>query len=409
MPATSGCLRTPAPAQDPAAAGPAWNKLVDAEETVLKTAPDQTATEIVVALVRFQASRLKKIGRNEEAIAALRRLLQLEKGDPDTLVELVQWSIDQKAWQAVDELAERFAPLIAGNAALTYAMAEAQQARGNKDRAEEMAAKAWKLDPGENEEALASHYMRALGLQERGLFAWARREYRRVMAAGGGPNQRHGDVHGGPSGRDGARPGRRPGGRRDHAECASNPPPAVSAIRLPSAAQMDYFFACHWKGKGDKAKARQFLETALAENPADIEVLIACYQLPGQTPEFHEKIQGLVRSEVDSVREIIEQSPDIPSNYNQLAWLVANTEGDLDEALRQSQRSLELLTRTANPGGYYDTLGRVYFAKGDYENAVAYQTKAAELEPHMGLIKRQLELFRKKLEEKKLEEKKQKK
>ena len=48
-----------------------------------------------------------------------------------------------------------------------------------------------------------------------------------------------------------------------------------------------------------------------------------------------------------------------------------------------------------------DTLARVHFAKGDVEDAVKYQTKAAELEPHSGLIQRQLDFFRKKLEEKK--------
>ncbi len=48
-----------------------------------------------------------------------------------------------------------------------------------------------------------------------------------------------------------------------------------------------------------------------------------------------------------------------------------------------------------------DTLARVYYAKGDLENAVKYQTKAVELEPHSGLIQHQLDLFRKKLEEKK--------
>ena len=119
-----------------------------AEESLLKTAPDtDRGGHRRRAVLRFQVARLKKIGRNEEAIAAIGQLVRLEKGDPDTLVELVQWLIDQKAWQAVNELAERFGPLIADNSALSYAMAEAQLARGDKGRAEETAAKAWKLNP----------------------------------------------------------------------------------------------------------------------------------------------------------------------------------------------------------------------------------------------------------------------
>ena len=50
-------------------------------------------------------------------------------------------------------------------------------------------------------------------------------------------------------------------------------------------------------------------------------------------------------------------------------------------------------------GGYYDTLGRVYFALGDYENAVKNQTKAVELDAYSGQVRRQLDLFRKKLAE----------
>jgi len=49
----------------------------------------------------------------------------------------------------------------------------------------------------------------------------------------------------------------------------------------------------------------------------------------------------------------------------------------------------------------YDTLARVYYAKGDYENALKHQQKAVELEPHSGLIAKQLELFKKARDERK--------
>ena len=81
---------------------------------------------------------------------------------------------------------------------------------------------------------------------------------------------------------------------------------------------------------------------------------------------------------------------ELATAHNQLAWLVSNTEGDYDEALRSSQRSLELRPETP---GYLDTLGRCYYAKGDYKSAVLYQSRAAELEPHSVQIRRQLEFF----------------
>jgi tetratricopeptide (TPR) repeat protein len=87
---------------------------------------------------------------------------------------------------------------------------------------------------------------------------------------------------------------------------------------------------------------------------------------------------------------------DLATANNQLAWLVSNTEGDFDEAVRCSLRSLDLRPDAA---GYYDTLGRCYYAKGDYANAVSNQSKAVEMEPHSPQIVRQLELFKKALRE----------
>jgi tetratricopeptide (TPR) repeat protein len=137
---------------------------------------------------------------------------------------------------------------------------------------------------------------------------------------------------------------------------------------------------------------RAQLDQGLDAFPTDIDVLIAAYRLPHSTPEYHRNILDLVRKAGDKSREDIAANPQEAINYNQLAWLIANTEGDFDEALKFSQTSLEL---SPGEGGYYDTLGRVCFARHDYDNAVKYQTKAAELEPHYGLIARQLAYFKK--------------
>ncbi len=177
------------------------------------------------------------------------------------------------------------------------------------------------------------------------------------------------------------------------------PPPGEVRSLGEIRAEMNFFFACHWQAKGDAAKARGLLEKALADNPSDVDVLIACYRLPDQTPQFHKKIQELIRSAADAVREKIEDEPAEASNYNEFAWLVGNTEGDMDEALKFSKQSLEL---APGVGGYYDTLAHVYaFGKKDYENAVKTQSKAAELDPRSRIIGEKLDFFRKKLEESK--------
>ena len=51
-------------------------------------------------------------------------------------------------------------------------------------------------------------------------------------------------------------------------------------------------------------------------------------------------------------------------------------------------------------GAYVDTLARVFFARGDYADAVKQQTRAAELMPYNRAVQRQLVSFRKKAREK---------
>ena len=110
----------------------------------------------------------------------------------------------------------------------------------------------------------------------------------------------------------------------------------------------------------------------------------------------------LIKEAGELFRSQISQDPDESTPYNQLAWLISNTEGDQQEALRCSQKSLEL---KPNEAGYLDTLGRCYFALGDYENAVKTQTRAVELNPFSGLMSKQLELFREALAKKNAEQK----
>ena len=183
------------------------------------------------------------------------------------------------------------------------------------------------------------------------------------------------------SGRDAARPGAGP--RRRHDRWRSSLLRRIDAgkvtesrTRRPqaersSAPGCNYFFACHWETKGDAAKHREYLDKALKADPTDVDVLIACYRLPDQTPEYPREDRrpdqevGGGESASRSPKRLRQQHT--CRRYNQFAWLIGNTEGDFDEALKCSQKSLEL---KPDKGGYYDTLARVYFAKGDLENAV---------------------------------------
>ncbi len=111
--------------------------------------------------------------------------------------------------------------------------------------------------------------------------------------------------------------------------------------------------------------------------------------------ETRELIEDAVKQFTDTLAELKQQGEDtyqseLASTYNQLAWLIGNTEGDYEAAVRYSHNSLDIRPQTA---GYLDTLGRCYFAIKDYENAVRYQRRAAKLEPFSEQIQRQLTEF----------------
>ena len=178
------------------------------------------------------------------------------------------------------------------------------------------------------------------------------------------------------------------------------------------------FLAKHlrfWYLIGSNKKHREFLEKGLAEDPRDADVLIAMYRFPQPDDAWKTKTKSAIdtavkhfQGEVKRYETLFRQGDNpvqldalrrkLASANNQLAWLVANTTGDLDEALRCSQRSLELRPGSA---GYLDTLAHCYYAKGDYENAVKHQLDAVSKEPHSAQMRRQLKLFQAKVKQQK--------
>ncbi len=169
-----------------------------------------------------------------------------------------------------------------------------------------------------------------------------------------------------------------------------------------------YFFqASDYGQKRDFAKQRELLEKAIQEDPNDGDVLIALYRLPDPTPEQRQKTMEMIGAAIQLSRNQIDEEPDKSNPYNQLAWLVANTEGDFDEAVRLSEKSVELErailaheVQRRGPetlGGHLDTLAHCYAAKGDYEAAVKAQTEASRLIPWSHVISNKLEVFRGKL------------
>jgi tetratricopeptide (TPR) repeat protein len=389
-------------AADPKATIAEWTTLIDAEMALLKQTPEETSPEIVAKLTRFQVAWLKKLGKEEDVATAIRRLVAVNPDDPQSINSLLAWLIEQKAWKAVDDLARRFPARFSSEPSMLYMLAQTYADRGETQRAKEAAQRALRMYPGKQDEQVLRHYSVAQLLRSRGQTEWARREYEHVISKGAEGEQltamsrillaemlhEQGQDH------DAAAALERLVSGLDAGKINESAMYGRSAKEMR--ARWHYFIACDWASKGDVTKQRASLEKALEADPEDLDSLIASYRLPDQTPEFHAKIVRLIKDAAAKLHDTINADPRNAAAYNQYAWLVGNTEGDYDEAVRCALKSIEL---RPDEGGYYDTVGHAYFGKGDYENAVKYQTRAAELDRGSGVIKKKLDLFRKKLEE----------
>jgi len=389
----------------------AWTEIIKDEEEVFGMYPERSSRQIVLSLHRWRADLLRNLGRRDDALQAMLRMIEFQGGRRIELIETVEWLIERKAWSAIDELARRFPQRFEGDGELLYRQAEAQLRQDQRENAERLAKQAFEID----EKKDARHHDEvATRLQSRGLFDWSQRHFRHVIASGPEAGQMYLDAH--------VRLSEMLHDIGRHKTAAEVLGSLVKAAEtnedvkklveqseaMPSiTSRMNYFRARHLAESGKKAERIAQLEKALEANPLAIDALIHLYNTEGLTKEQRQRYVELVNQATDNFRNGIRAAESrlmqerdavqrqnlmaILAGYcNQMAWLVGNTEGDLDEAVRLSHRSLELRPNTA---AYYDTLAHCYFAKKDYAKAVAYQKEAHRLEPHSGQIGTALRKF----------------
>jgi tetratricopeptide (TPR) repeat protein len=405
---------------DPQAGLAEWADLITAEKQALADHPQQTDVRIVAQLLRTEVDQLQAVMRNAEALVVMRDMVALERGEAQSLAELVNWLAKRRAWAAIDDVAVRFGSNFDGSAQLLYTLAQALEAEGKTAQAEEAAQKALAINPERDEE----HFQIARFLQSRGLHAWSEGEYRyligmkrlssrkvfharRTLAEN--LHDRQQDREAGEVLQGAVEILEKDTQLAD--ELHSEFDLKVESVR----SRTDYFLAKSYARQNDRGKERELLEKAVEQDPADADVLISLYHFPGLEAERKAQIVELVRAAVQESRNKIAEEPDSSTPYNQLAWLVCNTEGDFDDAVRLSRKSVELaraavalaqgrsewetMAASESLGGHLDTLAHCYAAKQDFEEAVKTQAEAAKLIPHSQQIVRKLEEFQRSLAE----------
>jgi tetratricopeptide (TPR) repeat protein len=403
---------------DPGASVDRWDELVRREEDVFRQSPDHTRHEVVRDLMRWQVEMLSRLGRDADAVAVMKRTVELRNGSREDLLELVDWLIARQAWVVIDEVAQKYQDQFDSDPSLLYRWAEAQRKQGDEERADETAQRASEREPEDR-------IVLALELQGRGLFDWSEREYRHLIQ-----NKPEGSLLNIEARR---RLAELLHDQEQDLQAAEMLQPAVHLIQTDAAvlgrlqergpegivSRMHLFYALHFERIGQRDKQVEHLSLGIKSDPTDADVLIAMYRVPDQDAtwqkdvelriaEAAEKLRGTI-GQLCQVLESLEQSEGgseqqatlrryLATTYNQLAWLISNTQGDFHEALRSSHESLKLRPGDA---GLLDTLARCYYALGDYENAVKYQSSAAKLEPYSRQIARQLQQFEQALAQKK--------
>jgi len=401
---------------DPESAVATWDKLTRAEEVTLSQFPKESSRDITRDVLRWQAAMLRELNRHDEGIAVIRRTLDLLEGTKQQLLDMIDWLVEREAWTVIDEIVDRFPVEFNKYADLVYRVAESQAKQGRQEQAEKTAARALAINPDDSR----THIESAIWLQRRGLIPWCEKEYRQVIKISPAESRQHiyscfllsEILHDQDRDLDAANVlqgvvevMKQPQVMKDIKDGFQREPGGIRS-------RMYYFFAQHHARNNEQQKHREFLEKGIQEDPRDADVLIAMYRLPKADDAWKEKTQQAIAAAVkhfqgevkryetlfrqgDSPVQLDALRRQLASANNQLAWLAGNTNGDLDEALRCSQRSLELRPGSA---GYLDTLAHCYYAKGDYQNAVKNQLEAVSKEPHSAQMQRQLKLFQESLD-----------
>ena len=393
----------------------ALDDLTRDEQELFGVSPDQSSQAILGDLLLWQAGMLRQNGRRQQAFDVIVRRLDLLDDGRVEVMETLDWLIERQAWTLVDEVSKRFATRFDGDGEFLYRLAEARMKQGRVEVAETLAKRAFDL----KEDDTAEHQRLGVVLQSRGMFQWADREFRHAMEKSPPGTVAHIESHIYLSEMLHDQQEEMAAATVlqelvDQAEEDDTVKQQISRRRgsiSPVLSRMHLFYAEHYRLNGELKKQIEHLTSAVEADPTDADVLIALYRAEGADEALQKRTRLLIRSaaatfhkQVEMFSQQVEQAHDeefrqwaalrLATLYNQYAWLIGNTEGDYDTALRYSHRSLELRPGSA---GYLDTLGRCYYAKGDYAGAVRYQLQAVRRDPHSGAIQRQLEFFQREL------------
>jgi tetratricopeptide (TPR) repeat protein len=158
---------------------------------------------------------------------------------------------------------------------------------------------------------------------------------------------------------------------------------------VPRTARVQHARALYREGKMAEAMAEFQLLAAAA--PLDLEVALDA--VPELKKLGHE---AAAREVFELVFKPLEafcaKHPEGAFHHNEIAWLAARCDYELEAAQKHALRAVELQPRETNS---IDTLAEVYFRRGDRDKAVALMKQCESIEPNQPRHRRRREEFEK--------------
>lgn len=427
-----------------------WTDLVRLQRKRVDSGASPIITSAsVMQLIRILATRALAEGARQPALALVTEHIDLVAPTTRDLAEHAGWAIRKRMYPIVVALYQRHKHTFGENAELLYSAALAYRETGEAELAEQLASSALEINPlpelvaadqdetdedgnpknpdggltnHQLQEIARAHHLVAYLLNARGCYAWSERENRAVI--------QHCDIesHVGVSARwelatmfaDQLRHGDAAEvvlaiadrSKKDRLYQNTLGRWAFSADQIRSLYQYESGLALLEKDRPNRetlSEVKEKLRAAYNLNASNIDILIRMYRIDDpDDSNWKPSVVKLIEQSGQAVAEHIARyearqkarpadsvKDKLGEYFNQYAWLIANTEGDYQQALEYSLRSLKFLNadQTDQRAARLDTCARCYFSLGRYQEAVQAQEKAIALDPFSLPMKRQLKQF----------------
>lgn len=335
----------------------------------------EVTTELV-ALYRAQ--------KRYDAVENCWRQVAADTRDPNAALNLLAWLVERNQPGRAEAEWKRCAGWLAGDARALYILARAAGARGDTQQEKDFTATARSLSPQEPEQ----HLLVGVYLLQQHWLNWAASEFRRVLEmVGADERDRAFEITARLRLADICAHRRQPDKEAEQLETAMHLYEAFQERAGAGGAITDQInnlkcrlllIEAERQGKAAHLEAQEkALRETLKLSPNHPDAVIALVEVLRKRGAVKEAAE-LVKSSSEFYRAQIADLPDDAEGYNNLAWLLANTETSLQEALKCSHKSLELQPDTA---AYLDTLAEVHLRLGQPGRAVEFQKQAVDLEP----------------------------